>query len=134
MIECQKHSQVKFLRTKHNKIRILKYVTYSRVIYHACYSKHHNQSAYSSSNVKTYYMLDFNEVFLYEDKCGKHAGNAEKERRNAEKTRKIADSEVFLADAVRCRRQSTDTDALRCGRGLFAHLYPGLPTKAFPVY
>ena len=40
---------------------ILKYVTYSNVMYHAYYSKHHNQPTYCSSNVKKYYMLDFNE-------------------------------------------------------------------------
>ena len=42
VIECPKHIQVKFLRTKYNKVGILNCVTYSRIIYHAYYFKHHN--------------------------------------------------------------------------------------------
>ena len=75
VIECQKHNQVKCLRTKYNKVWILKYVTYSHIIYHAYYSKHHNQPAYYSSNVKTYYMLDFNDFFCMRknaENTGKH--------------------------------------------------------------
>ena len=62
-IVFQKHSQVKFIRTKYNKVRTLKYVTYSHIIYHAYYSKHYNQPAYCSNDVKIYHMLEFNEVF-----------------------------------------------------------------------
>ena len=62
VIECQKHNEVSFLK-KYNKVRISKYVTYSHIIYHAYYSKHHNQPAYYIHNVKTSYMLDFHKFF-----------------------------------------------------------------------
>ena len=78
--ECQKHTQIKFLRTKYNKVRILKYVTYSRIIYHAYYSKYHNPPAYNTK-VRKYYMLDINEVFGYVDKRGKYVENAENMRK-----------------------------------------------------
>ena len=56
----------------------------SHIIYHAYYSKHHNQPAYCMHNVKTSYMLDFNEVFWHAEKCGKHAENAEKNAEHCE--------------------------------------------------
>ena len=88
VIECQKDSRVKFLRTKYSKIWILKYVTYSHIIYHAYYSKHDNQPAYCIKNIKTCYMLDFNEVFLDANKSGKHAENGEKTREKRGKNSK----------------------------------------------
>ena len=72
--ECQKHNESKISQKKYNKVRILKYVTYSHIIYHVYYFKHHNQPAYCIHNVKTSYMLDFHKFF----------GT----RKNAEKTRK----------------------------------------------
>ena len=103
------------------------------IIYHAYFYKHHIQPAYCINNVKTSYMLDFNEVFWNVDKREKTRG---KRRKNTWKTwkisRKIADSEIFLrtrcvvggshVDAVRCGRRFQNTDALRCWRRLFAHL------------
>ena len=54
----------------------------SHIIYHAYYSKQHNQQAYCFNNVKASYMLDFNEVFWPADKREKHAENAENSAEN----------------------------------------------------
>ena len=117
VIECQKHTQVKFLRTKYNKVRILKYVTYSRIIYHAYYSNHHNQPA-CSNNVKKYYMLDFNEFFGI--------------WMNVEKRWKTRIPQNFLWR--RCVADGAHADALCCGCGLFAHLYSNNPVgKQIPL-
>ena len=68
--------------------------TYSNIIYHAYYSKHHNQPAYCFNNVKTSYMLDFHEVFWYAEKCGKNAESVGKHAENAEKLAENAENHV----------------------------------------
>ena len=45
------------------------------LFYHAYYSKQHNQPAYYINNVKTSYMLDFNEVFWDAENAKNVAGN-----------------------------------------------------------
>ena len=97
----------------------------SHIIYHAYYSKHHNQPAYCIHNVKTSYMLDFHKFFRHPDKRRKNAENEQKMRKNTRKTQKImrktAESQNFFADAVRCgwhprRRGAAWTAISKCRR------------------
>ena len=58
-------------------------------------------------------MLDFNEVFWPMDKRGKNAENAKNTRKTRKFSWKIADSDIFFADALHCRRNPRGRDALR---------------------
>ena len=136
--ECQKHNEVKILIKNTTKLGF-KNMSHIHILFTMLIILNITTNRLTASTTsKTSYMLDFNEVFLARGKTRKNAENAEK---HAEKLRgKLRILKIFSrtrcvadgthADAARgtpadtaCGRQFHNADALRCGRGLFAHLF-----------
>ena len=139
VIECQKHNEVKFLKKTTTKLGFQNmshiHILFTMLIILNITTKW----LYCFNNVKTSYMLDFNEVFWPMDKRGKNAENAKNTRKTQKtcgKRRKFHGKSRILkllwrthcvadgahAGAARCGCRFQNADALRCGRGLFAHL------------
>ena len=112
VIECQKHSQVKFLRTKYNKVRILKYIKY----YLPCLLFWTSQPTglLQQQRQKILYVR-FNESFWLPDKCGKRGKTHGKHRKicgKHGKFRRKLQILKFFSDAVRCRWSPCGCNAL----------------------